>query len=381
MRILNSTTLHGWSAGSWYAVNMLGGLVGRGHDVHVLVREGPTAQACREAGMEVLHEPDLLEAGLWGARRTRARLEEMRQRLRPDVIVAHWGPDHTWWGLAAGHPATRTPLVRLRAHDPRPPARHPLSRWLHSWRTEAFIVANEPQRRAYTEDLRIPPHRVHRIPPGYQPAGEAPGGPSPQQVRARCGVGEGEQLVVSLARFAPQKDHATFFRAAALAAAAVPGLKFLAAGYPAEHGEERIRRLAARYALPEDRWTLWSERLEDGRPLVRAADIGVIHSSGSEAISRAAMEFMDEGIPLAATTVGSLPEVIHDWTSGLLVPPGEPETLAGALVRLARSGELRRRLARGARERLLEVFDPQEAVIRFEETLEGVVEEGAGVRR
>ncbi len=372
MRILNSITLHGWSAGSWYAVNMLGGLVERGHRVWMLVPEGRTARACREAGIEVLSEPDLRGVGPVRARSVLRGIDGLKRRIRPDVIVAHWGPDHTWWGIAAGHPAERLPLVRVRAHDARPPARHPLSRWLHSWRTEAFIVANESQRRGYVERLRIPPHRVHRITPGYVRPPEAKGGPTPEEVRRRCGAGPEDLLAVSLARFAPQKDHATFFEAAARAAEAVPGLRFLAAGYEAEYDEERVRRMARRYPVLEGRWSLWTEQLEDGRPLVRAADIGVVHSCGSEAISRAAMEFIDEGIPLAATAIGGIPEVIRDWSSGLVVPPSDPEALAGALVRLARSGGLARRLAEGARERLEEVFDADEAVVRLEEALERV---------
>lgn len=381
MRILNSTTLHGWSAGSWYAVNMLGGLAERGHEVFMLVPEGPTAAACREADITVLNEPDLSRAGVWDARRKLDAIRALKRSIRPDLIIAHWGPDHTWWGLAAGHPAERIPLVRLRAHDPRPPARHPLSRWLHSWRTEAYIVANEPQRRSYVERLRIPPHRVYRIPPGSWRADAEPGGPSAAEIRERCGVGEGEVLAVSVARFAPQKDHATFFEAAARAAAAVPRLRFLVVGYEAEYREGHIRALAARHPELEGRWTLWSERLRDGRPLVRCANIGVVHSSGSEAISRAALEFMDEGIPLVATGVGALPEVIREWSTGLLVPSGAAEAMAGAIVRLARSPELAARVASGAKRRLERVFDPTEALIRFEETLEAIVREGERVRR
>ncbi len=55
------------------------------------------------------------------------------------------------------------------------------------------------------------------------------------------------------------------------------------------------------------------------------------------------------GLPVVATRVGALPEVLRDGESGLLVPPESPRALAEALVRLFGDGDLRRRLAAGGR--------------------------------
>ena len=59
MRILNSTTLQGWSAGSWYAIEMMRGLRSAGHEIHFLVPEGRTARAAREEGFTLHEGPDL----------------------------------------------------------------------------------------------------------------------------------------------------------------------------------------------------------------------------------------------------------------------------------------------------------------------------------
>jgi len=172
-------------------------------------------------------------------------------------------------------------------------------------------------------------------------------------------------LVASIARFAPQKDHATFFKAADTLARVVQNVHFLVAGYPAEFDTPQIQRIAESYPDLNGRYTLWTERLADSRPLVRAVDIGLIHSSGSEAICRVAMEYMASSIPLVATRIGILPEVIHEGVSGLLVSPGHAEAMAGALFRLVQSEHLRRRLGEAGRRRLEDVFSYARAVERL----------------
>jgi glycosyltransferase involved in cell wall biosynthesis len=71
-------------------------------------------------------------------------------------------------------------------------------------------------------------------------------------------------------------------------------------------------------------------------------------SSDWENLPHAAVESLAVGTPVVATSVGGVPEVVHDGVNGLLVPPGSPEALAGALRRLVDDPALRARLAEGA---------------------------------
>jgi glycosyltransferase involved in cell wall biosynthesis len=372
MRVLVSTTLHGWSAGSWYLLQMLSGLAGRGHIVTLLVPEGTTAERARAAGLEEVTSPDLRRVPLLRIGRVLKELRRLRDRCAPDLVLAHGGPDHTWWGLLGSPGPDRVPLVRLRAHDPRPPAAHPLARWLHIRRTDLVIVANEPQRRGYADRLGLPPERVLRVPPGFDPAAEAAPPGARERMRDRLGIPAGVPLVASIARFAPQKDHVTFLAAAARVAAVEPDLHFLVAGYAAEYDAVHIRRLASRHPGLIGRWHLFDERLEDGRDLVAVADIGVVHSQASEAVCRVALEYLAAGVPVVATTVGGLPETLIAWQSGLLVPPRDPEALAAAILRLRRAPGLAERMVGVGRRRLLERFDPDAAVTRFESALRRV---------
>lgn len=370
MRILNSSILHGWSAASWYAVSMMGGLVERGHEVSLLVPEGRTADRARDAGIEVIVEPDLRRVRARAVRSTAARLRRVYERIEPDLLLVHHGTDHAWWGLVMGGKGKvgRAPLVRMRVQDPRTPPAHPAARWLNRFRTDAFIVSNETQRCAYVGRFRLKPGIVHRVPPGFD-IERWSGGPGGERIRRGCGISDDTMLVASIARFAPQKDHSTFFAAAEMVARSFERVHFLVAGYPAEYATARIRELAAAHRGLEGRCTILDEQLPDGRELVRAADIGVVHSSGSEAICRIAMEYMASSIPLIATRIGTLPEVIDEERSGLLVPAGNAAALAGGISRLLRSTELRERISAAGLRRLLTHFTYEKALLRLESTL------------
>lgn len=62
------------------------------------------------------------------------------------------------------------------------------------------------------------------------------------------------------------------------------------------------------------------------------------------------------GKPVVATAVGGNPELVADGTSGLLVPPQNPERLAEAIMTLANDAERRRTMGRAARERAESCF-------------------------
>ena len=69
------------------------------------------------------------------------------------------------------------------------------------------------------------------------------------------------------------------------------------------------------------------------------------------------MEAMASGVPVVASRISGIPELVEDGVSGLLVPPGEPAAPAQALNRLHDDEELRRRLALGGRAKVEREFD------------------------
>jgi glycosyltransferase involved in cell wall biosynthesis len=86
--------------------------------------------------------------------------------------------------------------------------------------------------------------------------------------------------------------------------------------------------------------------------LMRSADIFVLPSY-KEGLPMAIIEAMANGLPVVTTPVGSIPDMISDGETGLLVQPGDVEALSGAFERLLQSPELRARIGDAARERYL----------------------------
>ncbi|MBF0624161.1 MAG: glycosyltransferase [Magnetococcales bacterium] len=92
------------------------------------------------------------------------------------------------------------------------------------------------------------------------------------------------------------------------------------------------------------------------------ADVAVLASvptrSGQrEGIPMVLMEAMAAGLPVVASRLSGIPELVDDGVNGLLVPPGQPQPLAAALERLARDPGLRQRLGRAGRARVEEDFN------------------------
>lgn len=109
-------------------------------------------------------------------------------------------------------------------------------------------------------------------------------------------------------------------------------------------------------------------RLEGGRPraevlrMLEQADVVALPSiqtkSGKmEGIPVALMEPLACEVPVVSTRISGIPELVEDGVTGLLVPPGDPAALAGALERLAHDPELGRRMGRAGRAKVLREFD------------------------
>ena len=58
---------------------------------------------------------------------------------------------------------------------------------------------------------------------------------------------------------------------------------------------------------------------------------------------------MRAGLPIIATRVGGIPEIINDETNGLLIAPADPQALAEAIIKLLQDKELAKKLARQAK--------------------------------
>jgi len=86
-----------------------------------------------------------------------------------------------------------------------------------------------------------------------------------------------------------------------------------------------------------------------------------------DGIPNVLFESMAMGVPVVATGVSAIPELVEPGKTGMLVPPGRPETLADAMLTMLADADLRRRIIPTARQRVLQDFDNRALVGRLAE--------------
>jgi sugar transferase (PEP-CTERM/EpsH1 system associated) len=243
---------------------------------------------------------------------------------------------------------------------------------LLSRRDDQFVAVGETVRQALVNNEGLPRERIQVVYNGVRlPEGQAEA-TDRAAVRAELGIDDGEIVIIQVARLDAIKDHATGVQAFAIAHAQNPRLRLLVVG----DGPERpaIERTIREHAL-QARVSMLGMR-DDVRRLLAAADLFLL-TSVSEGIPVTVLEAMAEGVPVVATDVGGLPELIRHGESGLLAPPGNAEKLAEALMRLASGPSFRAQLASHARHRAATQFSEQGMMTRYDQIYQGMLNHGA----
>ena len=185
-------------------------------------------------------------------------------------------------------------------------------------------------------------------------------GPPRAEARAALSLPETAFVAASAARFSPEKGLDVLLQAARQRR----HMTFAVAGDGPQFA------LLSR-DLPSNVTLLG--RLDDVRPLLAAADVFVVPSR-REGQGIAALEAMAAGVPVVASRVGGLAEMLTNGETALLVPPDAPEALAVALSRLQSDSRLRQNLAASA----LALVQSRYSLQTMLDTLTGVYQEAGG---
>ena len=167
-----------------------------------------------------------------------------------------------------------------------------------------------------------------------------------KDVRAELGVPDGELLVLTVANLRPEKGYDVLLDAARLAVDRHLPIRFAAVGRGPL--ETELRDQHRRLGLGELLQFLGQR--DDVLRLLTGADIFVL-ASRQEGLPVTLMEATSVGIPIVATAVGGVPQVLTDHLDGLVIPPGRPGALVDALALLHADPELAERLGAGAKRR------------------------------
>ncbi|MCK4413664.1 MAG: glycosyltransferase family 4 protein [Candidatus Eisenbacteria sp.] len=333
MRVLHIGLLRFASAISWHAVMMAKALQERGHFCWVAGHPGSplVALAARE-GLQVPAALGFPELRPWNWGHVVGKLRRFLIDQRVDRLIVHTGSGHLEAHLARR--GLGIPLVRVRA-DARVPRADLPHRWLYLHGCDRLVVSGAYMLDRHLAPIGISRERVSVLPPGidlsettWRP--DAGRQQAREDIRHQYQIPGGVPLFGVIGRLSPVKGHQTLIEAAGRLAAEGRDFRLFIVGAEEEVTIEELRALGRRLGIEER--LVFTGHVEDPLFYAAAFDFGVIPSLGSEAISRSALEFMAVGVPVVASLVGILPEVVSE--DELLVPPGRPDSLAETLGRL-----------------------------------------------
>jgi glycosyltransferase involved in cell wall biosynthesis len=274
--------------------------------------------------------------GTWDVASAMA-LAGLHRSVRPDVVHWHAARAHAVGALAALLAPGPTRILSRRVDFL--VRRNPGSVLLYCLPIDAIIAISDGVRRALIQS-GVSADRIRVVPSGIDLTPyDAPFDRA--EIRRRLGIAEDERIVLQLAALAPHKSQADLLAAAALALRTRPDLRFWIAG----EGPLRSELEAQQERLGLEEKVRFLGFREDVTDLLRAADIFCV-SSYLEGLGTSTLDAMAAGLPVVATRVGGIPEVVADGVSGVLVPPRDPRSLADAILALA--GNPERRAAMGA---------------------------------
>jgi len=292
-------------------------------------------------------------------------LREFSRTLRQQCIqiVQPYYPDSTLFSVVAGRLAGVPVILRTRNNTNywMSSKERKLGRILNRFLT-ATVCNCQAARQAVLRDERPEPSSVVVIENGidltrFQPR------PHVRQTGDDRKVG----MVTSLRTI---KGYDLFLRAAAQLLASHPDVTFhLAAATNSKHAT-RLQGMVRDLELGER--LIYHGPVADVPAFLATLDLAVL-SSRSEGMSNAIMEYMAMQLPIVATNVGGIPELIRDGIDGLLVPP-DAGALANAMTRLLDHPQLAQTLAFSARQKLDASFSMVHAAQRWARWYEQLLE-------
>ncbi len=259
-----------------------------------------------------------------------------------DVVNTHSGKDSWIGGIAAkfaGFPA----LVRTRHLNI--PLRRNIFNFIH-YLPQSFITCGENMRQNLIKNCGFPENKVLSIPTGVEErffrVKRTP------ELKSAFNLPQHSVVISNVGVLRGVKGHEVTLRAVKAVVSEIPHAVFILAGDGPK--KNSLIRLADELRITSH--VRFTGYIEDVTTVFAISDISVL-SSHSEGIPQSILQSMAAGVPVVATRVGGVPEIIINEQSGLLVPPSDHIALASSIIRLINNPTLQNSIISNAREFVL----------------------------
>jgi glycosyltransferase involved in cell wall biosynthesis len=353
VKVLHATKVQGIGGAEQHLLTLLPALRERGIDARFLSLDGGLDADRFHRALDEREIPwRRVHCGFHASPRLAVAVARAVRAERADLLHTHMVHADVYGSLAAH--ALRTPFISTRHNDDRyllGPFRHVDRAFMHGARR---IVAISDAVRDFHIEAGLPADKLVTIHYGLDDVPTAPSELTPDSV----GIPAGAPLVLAIGRLIEQKDHATLLEAFARVRGAHPDARLAILGWGTL--EAQTNELVQRLGL--DGAALVLGRVEPRDWLARA-DV-FAHTSQWEGFGIVLLEAMLAGLPVAATRVSAIPEIVVDGETGLLAPAGDATAFAANLTQLLDDAGLRRRLGEAGLSRARSEFSVQRMVDR-----------------
>ncbi|MCW8801928.1 MAG: glycosyltransferase family 4 protein [Candidatus Bathyarchaeota archaeon] len=242
--------------------------------------------------------------------------------------------------------------------------------WWATYEADRVIVCSHSMKEEICNHFNLPREKVDIIPNAIDASNyEIP--VDRGAVRQRYGIGWGEKLILCVGRLVPQKGVEYFIRAIPLIAKKYPEAKFIIVGEGWSRDLLEAEAQASGYANKIAFTGFASDK--QVIELMTSADVLVVPSI-YEPFGIVALEGMATGVPVVASQVGGLAEVIDHDKTGVFVYPRSPESLAWGIDKVLSDPDHAKMLTKNAKEKLHKAYSWEAVAMKTVEVYKKVVE-------
>lgn len=312
-------------------------------------------------------------------------LVRLARRLRPDVLHAHWllpnGPLAALVSQQSGIPL----VISIHGSGVFMAERHRALRLAARYALRRATRVTACSRDLASRAMRLggSEETISAIPYGVDASEFHPPDPEARrEARSALGLAGGTFVILAVGRLVEKKGFE--FLIQALPPLDGLGIESLLVVAGAGDLEGQLKGVASEAGVERRVRFLGNVRRQHLRQLFAAADTLVIPSihdaaGNVDGLPNVVLEGLASGLPLVASDIAGIPDVIQHERNGLLVPEQDSQALSSAIRRLAHDPELRRGLGKAARESVEGALDWDSITARYAETLAGAAR--GGLRR
>jgi glycosyltransferase involved in cell wall biosynthesis len=314
------------NASAHYALTTANALKSAGFNLYFFGSPGsPVIEKAKQNGLNVIDGIDLLIANPFVYLRNFIKFRKLIRRLKPDIINTHFSKDHNFALLSMLFKPKK--IVRTRS-DSILPKNNFFNKILYKFSISHLIVPSEYLISFFLK-FGISKNRISAIPPDFNYT-EFYKYKQLMDLKTALNIQKNKIIVSYIGRLDKIKGADIFLKS-------LKYIKNIEKYFFIISGEEINLTIQKLKQIAKDSGVYnisFLNRMDDVRDILCITDIGIIPSTGSEAICRIGMEMISFGIPVIGSNINSIRELIMTH-GGIAVNPGIPEEIASALDHLS----------------------------------------------